>query len=175
MSDASPDTLPIDPAERYLAASRGAPPADSAWQSERILAVVVGAHPRAEIADRPLAGWLARTIAARLARRSPVATLQPLVISDLWHLNDRLLMLQPTVAIGAPGVNATTAHFAVRLPQHLVIEERLRIHLDPEYPRVRACLWGGDAIATEQAVRLFADRHLDEFLDAAESVAAAAA
>jgi hypothetical protein len=175
MSDATPTSLSIDPAERYLAASRGGRPSDLSWRSEQILAVVVGAHPRAEIADRPLGGWLARTIAERLARRSPVATLQPLVITDLWHLNDRLLMLQPAIALGAPGVNATTAHFAVRLPQHLVIEERLRIHLDPEYPRVRACLWGGDAIATEQAVRLFADRHLDEFLDAAESVAAAAA
>ncbi|MGA0873215.1 MAG: hypothetical protein ACO3SJ_10095, partial [Phycisphaerales bacterium] len=71
-----------------------------------------------------------------------------------------------SIVIGEPGVNAAAAHHAVRLPQMLVLEDALRIHLDPEYPKLRACFWGAGSQRTEQAARIFADRYLDGFLDA---------
>jgi hypothetical protein len=177
MDALSPDALPAplpQPAEQILAQCRREVPPGRPWRTEQLLAVVVGAHPRAEVGDRPLAAWLARIVAERLAARGE-RELLPLVVTDLWYLSDRLLMHRPAIAIGEPGLNAATAHHAVRLPQLLVVEDRLRIHLDPEYPRVRACMWGRGPEATEHAVRLFADRHLDGFLDAAETLAAAAA
>lgn len=177
MDELAPASFPAplaNPAEQILAECRRESPPGRPWRIEQALVVVVGAHPRSEIADRPLAAWLARTIAARLEARGERGLL-PIVVTDLWYLSDRLLMQRPAISIGEPGLNAATAHHAVRLPQLLVIEDRLRIHLDPEYPRVRACLWGQGADATEQAVRLFADRHLEGFLDAAETIAAAAA
>ena len=154
-------------AEFMLAEQRRALPPQG-WRSEDLLCIVVGGHPRSEIADRPLGDWMARTIRRRLADRCGNASpLTPLVMSDFWYLNDRPLLQQPSIVIGEPGVNAAAAHHAVRLPQMLVLEDALRIHLDPEYPKLRACFWGAGPQRTEQAARIFADRYLDGFLDAA--------
>ncbi len=128
-------------AEFMLAEQRRALPPQG-WRSEDLLCIVVGGHPRSEIADRPLGDWMARTIRRRLADRCGNASpLTPLVMSDFWYLNDRPLLQQPSIVIGEPGVNAAAAHHAVRLPQMLVLEDALRIHLDPEYPKLRACFW----------------------------------
>lgn len=165
-SNPSPRPATTPTSEFLLAEARRSLPTPRGWRTEQLLAIVVGGHPRSEIVDRPLADWLLRTIRERLAAVGDLGGRIPLVVTDLWFLNDRLLMQQPAIAIGEPGVNAASAHFAVRVPQLLVVDEALRIHLDPEHPKVRACLWGATPERTEQGVRLFAERHLDGFLAA---------
>ncbi|MFM7261840.1 MAG: hypothetical protein ACKO3W_14685, partial [bacterium] len=88
-------------------------PPDMPLETTRLLPVVVGAHLRSEIADRPLANRLVAAI--RQWQRANIedeeARLIPIVMSDLWYLNDRELLLQPTIAIGEPGSNAACAYF----------------------------------------------------------------
>lgn len=159
------------PLDAALAERRRALPLRGDWTTEDLLCVVVGAHLRSECEDRPIAEWLVETIRRRLVQHlGPSAgsrRVVPMVMSDLWYLNDRLLTQQPSIVVGDPSVNAAAAHHAVRIPQMLVLEDALRIHLDPEYPRVRAVMWGSGCDRTEQAVRIFAERYLDGFLEAA--------
>ncbi|MGA0420870.1 MAG: hypothetical protein ACO3P9_12705 [Phycisphaerales bacterium] len=153
--------------ELLLAERRRHLPARGGWDTEDLLCVVAGAHLRSECEDRPIVEWLVETVRRRLASMGETRGVLPMAMTDLWYLNDRLLMHQPSIVIGEPGVNAASAHHAVRLPQMLVLEDALRIHLDPEYPRIRAVMWGAGPERTEQAVRIFADRYLDGFLEAA--------
>ena len=73
--------------------------------------IVVGAHLRAEEADRPLGYELKRRIEAWRDKHLGQLTvpLGAIVCSDLWYLNDVELQKRPTVCIGGPGVNALTA------------------------------------------------------------------
>lgn len=155
--DRSPELLLAD-RRRHL-------PLRDEWATEDLLCVVVGGHLRSECEDRPLAEWLVETIRRRLQAMGETRGVLPMAMTDMWYLNDRLLMRQPSIVVGEPGVNAASAHHAVRLPQMLVLEDALRIHLDPEYPRIRAVMWGAGPDRTEQAVRIFADRYLDGFLE----------
>jgi hypothetical protein len=136
---------------------------------EDLLVIVVGAHLRAEVADRPIAETLCLEILSR-QERAELAGPAPIVCSDLWYLNDQALQRRPTISVGAPEVNAATAHLGSRLATCFVIEGSLRIQLDPDYVDLRACLWGVDTAATATAVTLFGERYLDGFLDAAELV-----
>jgi hypothetical protein len=54
------------------------------------------------------------------------------------------------------------------LPTAFVIENTLRVHLDPEMIQLQACAWGVSASATASAVDLFVERYLDQFLRAAD-------
>lgn len=76
--------------------------------------IVVGAHLRAEIADRPLAYQLADAI--RLWRSDHAAwlniNLEPVVLTDLWYLNNEELQAKPTISLGGPGVNALSNAFS---------------------------------------------------------------
>jgi len=45
-----------------------------------------------------------------------------------------------------------------------VIEGTLRVHLDPEFIDMQACMWGVSNGATASAVDVFAERHMDAFL-----------
>ena len=142
------------------------------YRVEQLVPVVVGAHPRAEIADRPWADRLVRLMRASLRTRGlelaggPI----PLVMTDVWYLNDEALRLQPTIAIGDPSVNATSAYFANRLPCAYAIENACQLLLDPELLEPRVCLWGVDDESAGLAMERFETRWLEEFLDAVENV-----
>lgn len=162
-----PAWRPGPPDERFRE-DRERCPAEPDCPIEDLLPIVVGSHLKAEFADRPLAERLRRLILAWQGSRLEAgdAALLPVVVSDAWFLNDRDLMRQPSIAIGDPGVNAASAHYAVRLPKACVVESVFAIHLDPEFLDGSVCVWGASPEHTELAVQTFAERHLDGFLRA---------
>lgn len=136
-------------------------------ETERLLLLVVGAHLRAEIGDRPLAYMLREEIERRLrARFGDDAPLDPVVCSDVWRLNDESVSACPTVSIGGPGVNALSAFLGDKLASVFVVEDQLIIQADLEWNDLSVCVWGMDHRHTIAAVQAFADRYLDAFLDA---------
>ncbi|MEM6757638.1 MAG: hypothetical protein AAF586_10765, partial [Planctomycetota bacterium] len=79
--------------------------------------IVVGAHLRAEAADRPLAYRLIEEIEnwkERFAEQLGVE-IEPTVCTDLWYLNHEELRSLPTICVGGPGVNALSAYLAKHL------------------------------------------------------------
>ena len=132
-----------------------------------MIMIVVGAHLRAEVDDRPQAMRLCETVKRSLDESSAAtvtASLKPVICTDVWYLNNSELHHRPVIAIGEPGVNAATAFFCNRLPTALVIDNTLRVHLDPEFIEPRACLWGANAAATAHAIDVFVERYLEAFL-----------
>ena len=146
-------------------------PADTEHPIELLLPIVVGVHLRSELSDRPLADRLARHI--REIRRAndlaPTEGLIPVVLSDIWYLNDSDLMLQPAIVIGEPGVNAATAHWASRIPKAFSFQNSHQVLMDLEGPYPVACMWGVDHAKTEVATDHFERRYLTPWL---ESIAA---
>lgn len=154
-----------------------------------LLLIVTGSTIAAEMRDRPLAYRLRERVLARVDamrqadpdRNAAVAgagngdggggggstDVQPVVCSDLWFLNAKDLADRPMIAVGEPNSNAATALVSSRLPTAFIIEGSLRVHLDPEFIDLRAAIWGVSAAATAAAIDLFAERYLDEFLNAA--------
>lgn len=137
---------------------------DMAPDPRRLLPIVVGAGPRSELVDRPLAMRILNAIHERADSDLAGTNLCPLVLTDLWYLNDRELMLQPTIAIGDPEQNAASALFASRVPVALVVEDRYRVLLDQDGGIGHACMWGTSHEATRTAVDTFCDRHLTSYL-----------
>jgi len=133
-----------------------------------LLPIVVGAHLESERHDRALAYGLCDEIVARQGLLDDSTPLEPLVCCDLWYLNDQTLRLQPTLTIGRPEVNAATAYLASRVPTMLIREELYRIQLDPDFVERRGCIWGTDADATAEAVSVFMERYLAEYLQAVQ-------
>ena len=78
--------------------------------------------------------------------------------------SDQALRTRPTIAIGAPEVNAATAYLASRVPTRFAMEGSYRIQLDPEYIERRVCLWGTTTRTTTEALDQFIQRYLDDFL-----------
>ncbi|MEE9130355.1 MAG: hypothetical protein V3T84_10070 [Phycisphaerales bacterium] len=144
--------------------------AETGPDTDTLLLVVVGAHLRAELTDRPLAYMLVERIEAWQRRHVEADWLAPLVCSDLWYLNAAELLSRPTICLGRPGVNAASAFFANRLPTAFVLEETFQVQLDLEFITMQACVWGVNAAATASGVELFEDRYLDPFLRAAHGM-----
>ena len=134
----------------------GRPPAD------RLIAVVVGAHPDAEWDDRPIAE-LVRDELNRMIGPAGAGGPRAMVMTDLWFLNDGLLNERPAVSIGSPERNALTASLADRVPSAYAIDGRLIVQLDVEVPGPAAC-WGVDAAATAESARVFLERYAARFL-----------
>ena len=107
--------------------------------------LIVGAHPSAEISDRPLAYHL---------RSLPVWPRTPGVLTDVWALNHAEYREQPFVSIGAPEFNAMTAAFADRLPSVWAVDGRQLVQMDIEGPAPSVLCWGSDADQTAQAVEV---------------------
>lgn len=142
-------------------------PPDSELETARLLPIVVGAHPRSEISDRPLANRLVAAIRQwqRQAIPDEDARLIPMVMTDLWYLNDKELLLQPAIAIGEPGANAASAYYGTRLPKAYVIDGQLQVLADLEFLEPSVTMWGVDAYATRTALDWFIARHLANFLE----------
>lgn len=141
-----------------------APRAPDPTNPAHALPVVVGAHVRAEVEDRPIAAALCEALTARLPDGFPFV---PVVMTDLWYLNTDALRAQPTISVGRPEANALSAFLADKLPSVLAVDNRFVVLLDPELADPAACCWGIDAASTAEAVRAFADRWAGVFLDAA--------
>ena len=146
--------------------------AETGPDTDTLLLVVVGAHLRAELTDRPLAYMLVERIEVWQRRHVEADRLTPLVCSDMWYLNAAELLSRPTICLGRPGVNAASAFFANRLPTAFVLEETFQVQLDLEFITMQACVWGVNAAATASGVELFEDRYLDSFLRAAHGMPA---
>jgi hypothetical protein len=127
--------------------------------------IVTGAHLDAEAHDRPVAYRLSDQVRRGLASRHLDAALA-LVCSDVWYLNNEPLRRRPTISVGAPAVNALTAFLAGRLPSVFTIDDALAIQADLEWIDLAACCWGADHARTAQAVDVFIERYLGDFLDA---------
>ena len=134
----------------------------------RLLLIVVGAHLRAEVGDRPLAYRLAEAMRQWIDRQEGVLgiPLVPVVCCDIWYLNQETLQRWPTVSLGGPGVNALSAYFAQKLSPALMADDQLVIQLDPEFVDLRVCVWGRDHQRTVQATNHFIDTYLDKYLRA---------
>lgn len=142
---------------------------DDAVAIDALMLIVVGAHLRAEIHDRPLAQQLCDRLMqwqerSRASSDCPPAALRPVICTDVWFLNNPELLERPVIALGEPGVNAATAYLSNRLPTALVIDNQFRIHLDPEFLQAQACVWGATPQATATAVEYFVERYLDAFM-----------
>lgn len=152
----------------------GKPMPDDAPNQQEMLLIVVGAHLEAERRDRPLAYRLREHVLRwndkQIADDCIDQPLSPLVLTDVWYLNNEPLLSRPTIAVGDPEHNAATAFLASRLPVGFVIDNALQVHIDQEYVDLRACLWGVSTGAIASAVDLFIERYLDSFLRAAHEL-----
>lgn len=128
-----------------------------------VVPVVVGAHIRAEISDRPTAQWLADQLTDELADACP--DLCAVVCTDLWYLNDDRLQTRPTVSVGEPELNAYAAFLADKLPDVYSVKDVLVVQMDLRSDDTVASCWGRDAISTRQAAQAFAERYLSGFVD----------
>lgn len=131
--------------------------------------IVVGAHLRAEIADRTTAYWLRDRVITSLAsarERSPEPD-DVIVCTDVWYLNTDDLRTRPTISLGGPAVNAFTAYLADKLPSALAIEGEFVVQYDTETAEPLAACWGADASGTRTAAEAFATRYLAPFVRAA--------
>ncbi|MEX2672654.1 MAG: hypothetical protein WD294_11150 [Phycisphaeraceae bacterium] len=132
---------------------------------DKLLLIVVGAHLKAEAADRPIAYRLQQTLNEYLdVHAEPSDLIVPLVCSDVWYLNNEELHNRPLICIGGPGVNALSAYLYPRLPNALQVDEQLVIQLDPEMLDLRVNIWGMAHGQTASAVELFNRKYLDAYL-----------
>jgi hypothetical protein len=141
-----------------------------ALDTTKLLLIVTGAHLRAEVADRPLAYRLRERILRWLDDSRPdrddagCGEPEVVVCSDLWYLNNEDLRAQPTISIGAPGVNALGAYLADRLETVFVIEDVLAVQADLDFVDPVASCWGTSQGSTVAAIDAFCERYLDDFL-----------
>ena len=130
--------------------------------TEETVVLVTGASLTAEERDRPLAYLLKAEIDRRGTSH---AYRRAVVVADLWYLENRIFHLNPTIAIGGPGVNGVAQEFSAILPTVYSADERVFVQADFEDDVKRAALWGADAGATAQAVEVFATQGmLDDLL-----------
>lgn len=147
------------------------PSAPASIDIDTLLLIVVGAHPRAELHDRAPAYHLRQLVldclAARASGEGEATAMQPLVVSDVWYLNDPSLRACPTISVGGPGVNALSAYLGDKIPGAFIVDDVLMVQLDVTLEELTACCWGVDADSTRAAVDAFAERYLEAFVDAA--------
>lgn len=172
MSDAEDPEFSLPDEDPIFAHARVECPAGTEHPTELLLPVVVGIHLRAELSDRPLADRLVRHVRElrRAAELDGGEGLVPVVVSDIWYLNDSDLMLQPAVVIGEPGVNAATAHWASRIPKAFSFQDSHQVLMDLEGPYPVACMWGVDHARTEVATDHFERRYLVPWLESVGAI-----
>jgi hypothetical protein len=142
---------------------------DAALDVDRLIPLVVGAHPRAELTDRPIAYRLRERMNLWLGANAEglARGFMPLVVTDVWYLNDAGLRERPSVSIGGPNVNAFTAYLADKLPSAFAIDDVLMVQMDLQMSDVLASCWGVGSADTLRAVDAFCERYLDQFMEAA--------
>lgn len=136
------------------------------------LSLVVGSHPNAERDDRPMVYRLQTEIdraIKELATQDGGASLQmrSQILTDLWFMNDASLVASPAIALGTASTNAAVAHFALQLPQAMVVDGGFEILLDRTAGDYRVCLRGIDAKSTADAVDVFVEKFLADWIESA--------
>ncbi len=136
--------------------------------THNLMLIVVGAHLRAEAADRPHAYRLQENIHRWFDRHIHTDgwPFEVIVCCDVWYLNNSNLRKRPVISIGGPGINALSAYLYQKLPTALAVENRLLVQLDVEMADLRVALWGMDAEHTASAVDLFMDKYLQAYMQA---------
>ena len=140
---------------------------------DRLLWIVVGIQLNAELGDRPLAYRVEEEVRTRLTTRlgkpqpGQPPRLAPVVITDVYYLNDADVQRRPAISVGGPGVNAVSALLTDKLPTPVAIENTLVVQMDLDFNDMRCAVWGMTHLDTVRAVDLFiAKGYLDMFLDA---------
>jgi hypothetical protein len=130
--------------------------------TDETVIIVTGSEIRAEERDRPTAYRLKEEI----DRRSDGQPFRrAVVVGDAWFLDHRVFHLNPSIAVGGPGVNGLTAELSQQVPVVWTQDQRAFVQVDFENPAKRAALWGLDAEATMLAVQTFVSRgFLDDLL-----------
>ncbi len=143
--------------------------AEAMIETNHMIPVVVGAHPHAEYSDRPIAYRLRERMSLWLSKRADeiIDPITPMVVTDVWYLNDASLRERPSISIGGPSVNAFTAYLADKLPSVFAIDDVLMVQMDPQMSDVVATCWGQNAQETQRAVDVFCEKYLDQFMEAA--------
>ena len=120
--------------------------------TDETIVLVTGSGINAEERDRPLAYRLKQEIDRRGAGH---AYRRAVVVGDRWYLENRIFHLNPTIAIGGPGVNGVAGEFSAVLPTVVNQNDRVYLLADFDAGLKRASLWGVDAAATASAVEVF--------------------
>jgi hypothetical protein len=138
---------------------------------DRLLCIVVGVQLRAELGDRPLAYRVEREMRSRLESalgKPPDGTpprLWPVVLSDVYFLNNEPIQSRPAISIGGPAMNAFSALLVDQLPTVVAIEKTLVIQMDLEMDDPRCAVWGMNHLDTVRCVDLFIVKgYLDMFV-----------
>ena len=87
-----------------------------------------------------------------------------MVVGDVWYLENRIFHLNPTIAIGGPGVNHLSEQLLQTVPLVWAQDQRIYVHADFESEIKRACLWGTDAAGTAGAIEYFVTQGMLEDL-----------
>jgi hypothetical protein len=120
--------------------------------TDETVVLVTGSDLRAEERDRPTAYRLKQEI-DRLSDGQPFR--RAVVVGDGWFLENRVFHLNPTIAVGGPGVNGLAAELAQQIPVLWSRDQRTFVQADFEQDPKRALLWGMDAETTMVAVEAF--------------------
>jgi hypothetical protein len=130
--------------------------------TDETVVIVTGSDIRAEERDRPTAYRLKEEIDKR-SDGQPFR--RAVVVGDAWYLENRIFHLNPTIAVGGPGVNGVAAGLSQQLPIVWTQDQRAFVQADFESESKRAILWGMDAEATMISVQAFvAQGFLDDLL-----------
>ena len=140
--------------------------------TDRLIWIVVGIQLNAELGDRPLAQRVEAEMRARLAARlgkpptGEPPRMTPVIITDVYYLNDADAQRRPAISIGGPGVNALSALLTDKLPTPVAIENTLVVQMDLDFKDERCAVWGMTHLDTVRAVELFLSKgYLELFLD----------
>lgn len=120
--------------------------------TDETILVVTGTGIAAEDRDRPLAYWLKAEI-DRQGINHPYR--RAIVVGDQWYQENRLFHLNPTIAVGGPGVNLVAQDLVRRLPVVHTEDERMWVQSGRDDGVSKACLWGADLAGTGRAVEHF--------------------
>lgn len=130
--------------------------------TDETVVIVTGSDIRSEERDRPTAYRLKQEIDQRsdgqVFRRA-------VVVGDAWYMQNRIFHLNPTIAVGGPGVNGVAAGFSQNVAVSWSQDQRAFVQTDFEAEPKRAVLWGADAESTMVAVQAFVSQgFLDDLL-----------
>ncbi len=140
--------------------------ADGSILPQAVIPIVVGAHLRAEVGDRPLAEQVKLAIESWKQQHGISESPYPLVCTDMWYLNSVELRIQPTLSIGSPEVNAATAAFAADIPTLVEVPDAYRIQADPAFIDLKCALWGIDTEQSQLGVNAFIKNVMGQWLGA---------
>lgn len=141
------------------------------YDLDYLILIVTGTTLRAEDKDRPLAYRVVDAIHERLPADS---RWRPLVISDVYYVNQPALHDCPAISIGGPGVNRLTQILYGELSVVLAVDHVFSIQMDVGTDDHRAVVWGMNHDTTVEAIETFIEKgHLDRFLAGVRGLEAA--